>query len=802
LNATSVLSIVIDPENTSTVYVGTEADGVFKSIDGAASWSGVNAGLSDTRVYALAFGGGSPAPLYAGTSTGLYRTDDGGASWQPIPNLNGFVMSIVVDPSSPSTIYAVLPPTALGVFKTTDGGESWTNIGPDDQVNAFAVSSSSPSTVYAGTSSGVMRSDAGGDGWVLTGEEYVLGSVHAIAVDPADSSVVYAATDHGLFRSVSGGTEWSLVGPFGFLLALAPSSPSTLYVYTGSGVAVSHDRGDTWGEASISDSPVWALAVDPVDSSIVYAGSTTQIDGVLARLSADGASLEQSTYLGGSSFDEIADVAFDASGGIYLAGPTSSPDFSTVNAVQPTFGGRRDCFVVKLSPAWSIVYATYLGGANLEYECAMAVDAAGSAHVAGETYSTDFPVGNAQQPAYGGGGDAFVVKLTPAGDSFVYSTFLGGSGGDSARGISLSSLGDVVVVGTTSSANFPTLDPVQPALHGGVIDIFATRLSVDGVRTFSTFLGGGAWDYGYGAAVTADDRIWVLGETVSADFPTRNPLQTLSAGIVLVRIDPEPPDTTPPVSSLQVSGDQGGGGWYVSPVTVQVSASDDASGVAGIEYSLNDAAWAAYSTPIALSTSGTTVVRARATDQAGNVEPAPASATLGIDLDAPTVAIASPRTGTYLHSDVLALSFSASDSTSGLAGDPAGNLDGSAVSNGTSVSLLALGLGTHHVTVSARDVAGNAAETSVAFEVVATVDSLIATVNALTSSGAVDGNTAGSLVAKLEDAQQALARGNVTAARSKLEDFINAVAVRTGRGVTAGAASLLTSDAQYVLGTM
>jgi len=809
LDATWVKSIAVDPQSTGTLYAATHGYGIFKSTDGGAAWTAVNNGLTDRIVHTLLVTPTLPSALYAGTETGLYRSADGGASWQPVYNLNGRVVSLAGDPTSASTLYAAVLPSngGAGVFKSVDGGETWTDTGLPEQLNGIAVSASSPSTVFAATGRGVFRSTAVGE-WMSMNEQFMFGNTYAVAVDPSDSSIVYAATDMGLFRSISGGADWSLVGNFGVVLSVAvsPSSPSTVYAGTGVNAVVSDDRGETWRGAGLDNVVAWTLTVDPNSPAVVYAGATASIDGVVARFSADGAALEFSTYFGGGSFDEIADVQVDAAGSIYLVGPTASPDLPVRNAVQPVFGGVRDLFVAKLSPACQVVYATYIGGTSWDHGTTLAVDAAGSVTVAGETYSQDFPRVNAHQTEFGGGYvDAFVAKLAPAGTAFVYSTLLGGGDSEYLVTVAATPAGGVVVSGTTGSADFPLLQPVQATPGGGFIDLFVSTFSPGGALQFSTFLGGNGWDYNRRVAVAPDGRVWLAADSESTDFPTRNPLQAAKSAfndVVIARLDFGAQDTTMPHSVLRAIGEPGPDGWYITPVRVELDAADEDSGVAIIEYRLNDEPWRAYAGPFSIAASGTTVVRARATDRAGNVESPGVTASFRVDVEGPVVTISSPEARNYLHSDTLTISVAAADPGSGLSGDVLAALDGTRVSNGQAVSLLSLPLGSHTFSVSARDAVGNGTKRSVTFAVVATLDSLIASVDAFASRGAIDANTTGPLLSKLEDARQALARGNVAAARSKLTDFISYVGNRTGRGITTDAAQLLDTDARYVLGRL
>ena len=113
-----------------------------------------------------------------------------------------------------------------------------------------------------------------------------------------------------------------------------------------------------------------------------------------------------------------------------MTGWTYSPNFPTTSgALQRRLGGGRDAFVAKLNAAGNaLVYSTYLGGSGHDSGNGIAIDSAGNAYVAGDTYSSNFPVLYAFQGSNGGGQDAFVSKLNPSASALVWSTYLGGSG--------------------------------------------------------------------------------------------------------------------------------------------------------------------------------------------------------------------------------------------------------------------------------------------------------------------------------------------------------------------------------------
>jgi hypothetical protein len=187
-------------------------------------------------------------------------------------------------------------------------------------------------------------------------------------------------------------------------------------------------------------------------------------DAFITRLSANGSSLMYSTYLGGSgctmAYPETGQgIALDAQENAYVTGVTSSPDFPLLNAIQPQLEGFTDAFVTKFNSNGALVFSTYMGGAGVDVGNAIALDASGAIYVVGYTYSTDFPVTDgAAQATLGGQCDAFLFKLTPAGDTLLYATYLGGNNNDTASGVAVDSSGNVYLGGWTMSSNFPVVN--------------------------------------------------------------------------------------------------------------------------------------------------------------------------------------------------------------------------------------------------------------------------------------------------------------------------------------------------------
>jgi RHS repeat-associated protein len=241
--------------------------------------------------------------------------------------------------------------------------------------------------------------------------------------------------------------------------------------------------------------------------------------------------LRYSTYLGGSASDMAKGVAIDGAGSAYITGIATSPNFPTDPPFQPNRSGSMDAFVSKFDTDGNLVYSTYLGGSGLEEGAGIAVDGAGSAYVTGFTTSTNFPTTpGAYQTTLAGKRNGYVTKLTPAGNTLGYSTYLGGSGSDQAMGIAVDGVGEATVVGTTSSTNFPTVQPLQSTLKGSSA-AFVTRLNTAGSGlVYSTYLGGNGTSSAAGVAVDAAGNPCVTGSTTASNFPTANAVQATYGG--------------------------------------------------------------------------------------------------------------------------------------------------------------------------------------------------------------------------------------------------------------------------------
>jgi hypothetical protein len=286
-------------------------------------------------------------------------------------------------------------------------------------------------------------------------------------------------------------------------------------------------------------------------------------DAFVAKLNATGTDLTYATFLGGDNVDVAAGIAVDSAGNALVTGITLSSDFPTQNAIHASpHGGTcgagqtahpcTDAFVSKVNPTGTapLVYSTYLGGNGDDGGLAVAVDGDRNAYVTGLTNSTtgDF----SGSPGGGNCGttstpvtcpDAFATKLSASG-ALGYSTYLGGSSYDLGFGVATDSAGNAYFTGGTGSLDFPTQDAFQSSFGGGDCSFeasgivfavscpnaFLTKLDSAGAVSFSTYHGGAGGDIGFGVAVDTANAVYVVGTTVSSDFPTESPSQAHLAG--------------------------------------------------------------------------------------------------------------------------------------------------------------------------------------------------------------------------------------------------------------------------------
>jgi hypothetical protein len=354
-----------------------------------------------------------------------------------------------------------------------------------------------------------------------------------IAVDGAGNAYVTGSTISSNFPISSVPAQLKRAGVTdAFVTKLGPNGTLVYSTFLGG-------SGDDAGNAIAVDGAGNAYVAGTTNSTnfpVVGAFQSTLRggnDAFVAKLDPSGGTLVYSTYLGSNTDDFGNGIAVDGLGNAYVTGSTASAGFPNNGAVT-CLGTKRtgdDAFVAKLDASGATVgYCRFVGGAGVDAGQGIAADAAGNVWFVGATTSSDLPVQAAVQPTFGGRVDGFVGKLDPGG-AVVYLSYLGGSGTDLALGVAVDATGNAYVTGSTDSADFPTVAPLQPSLAGGD-DAFVTKLNPTGsVLVFSTYLGGSGDDAGNGIAVhPVDSSVFVAGSTRSVDFPVLSPIQPALAG--------------------------------------------------------------------------------------------------------------------------------------------------------------------------------------------------------------------------------------------------------------------------------
>jgi hypothetical protein len=369
-----------------------------------------------------------------------------------------------------------------------------------------------------------------------------------------------------------------------FVTELGPSGSNLVYstylggsgMDSGMGIAV-----DSAGNAYVTG--VTYSTNFPVINAIPYPGRTNlffdhlactnsiyfNANAFITKIGPGGTNLVYSSYFGGTNFDEGKGIAVDNYGNVYVTGFTASTNFPTLNAVVQqmvwtnvvgtnqisitnSLNGyllngsttnktpRFDAFVAKFdSTGTNLLYSTFLGGTNNDVANGIAVDTNGNAYVTGWTTSTNFP-NTAGLYSFVSTNislnilatNVFLTKITNAigttNVGIAWSAVFGGEGADIGYGVAVDPAGNVFVTGSASSTNFPTYNVpgLMSSTNSGKSDAFVIAFTNTTANTiallYSGYLGGKENDFGYGIAVDANDNAYVVGQTLSTNFPTFN----------------------------------------------------------------------------------------------------------------------------------------------------------------------------------------------------------------------------------------------------------------------------------------
>jgi Tol biopolymer transport system component/photosystem II stability/assembly factor-like uncharacterized protein len=434
--------------------------GLFKSVDSGSNWSLSRSGLNDSNVAALAVAPSAPTTVYAATTGTVYKSTNSGGTWTAT-NLNTItVQALAVDPTNSSVVYAG---ALAGIYKTTDGGSNWSQVYNSASCSSLAIDPTTPTTVYAGVQVGIVKSTNAGGNWTLS---FASGLVRALAIDPTNPLIVYAGRTNGIVKTTNGGTNWNaantgLTNTNVRSFAISASSPATIYAGTLAGVFKSTNGGTNW--SAVNNGLL-----------VPYTDNVPRLPAQVNALAIDPAS---------------ASNVYAASTNFVLA----SGAYPLSHILKSTDGGAN----------WTAVTNGF-GSLNNGF-LSLALD---------PTNATRLYAGNS------GDLDGFVTKLNPAGSAFLFSSYLGSGRGEAATGIAVDSSGNQYVTGNTGGTDFPTTAGAYQTTLRGATDLFITKFSTSSTLSYSTYLGGGAFEDGIvGIGVDAAGNAYVSGRTSSTDFP-------------------------------------------------------------------------------------------------------------------------------------------------------------------------------------------------------------------------------------------------------------------------------------------
>jgi hypothetical protein len=352
--------------------------------------------------------------------------------------------------------------------------------------------------------------------------------ITALAIDTSGNIYVAGVTASTNFPTTSGSYNKSFNGGvFDVFISKLDSNLSKLLASTYLGGSLNEET--------------YALAIDSSGNVYVtgYTNSSTDFptteeaykqnynggvsDVFISKLNSNLTKLLASTYLGGNDEDKATSLIIDISGNIYIAGYTKSKSFPiTSGAFQANNKGYSDIFVSKLnSKLTTLVASTYLGGSKNDEASALAIDNSGNVYVAGMTFSENFPITpGAFQTNNKGYSDIFVSKLDSKLTTLVASTYLGGSENDEASALAVDNSGNVYVTGKTFSENFPITPGAFQTSYKGKSDGFVSKLNSNLTTLLaSTYIGGKSDDGAFAIVLDNSGNIYVLGITLSKDFP-------------------------------------------------------------------------------------------------------------------------------------------------------------------------------------------------------------------------------------------------------------------------------------------
>ncbi len=407
-------------------------------------------------------------------------------------------------------------PTTAGTFDTTANG--------NEDVFVTKLNSSGTGIVFSTFLGGIFYDEGRGIRVDSTGNIYIGGV----------ASSAFPTTSGAYDTSFNGGSD-------AFVAKLNPTGSTLLYsTYFGASLndSIEDIAVDTLGNVyvagrtsdTIVDLPTTAGAFDETHNGID--------DGFAAKFNDISTTLIYSTFLGGSEIDSATNIEVNAAGEAFVGGVTTdgATDFpAVIGSFDTTHNGVTDFFVSKINPAGStLIYSTFIGGPGIDNVTAMSVDAIGSVYVAGIA-SSGFPTTSGVfDTTIAGGSEIGLSKISPSGASLQYSTFIGGTGGESANDLAVDRFGNVTLAGSNNGGDYPTTSGAYDTTPNGSNDAVVTTVNQTATAMIvSTYIGGGGTEFANAVALDSNGNFYIAGQTTAnaSQYPTTpDAFQTFHGG--------------------------------------------------------------------------------------------------------------------------------------------------------------------------------------------------------------------------------------------------------------------------------
>jgi uncharacterized protein (TIGR03437 family) len=483
-------AIAFDPNNKGIVYASQPVgaiETIYKSADAGITWNPIS--TVGSTVFSLLVDPHNSSTLYGGLS-GLFKSTDSGVTWNPVAAPSPYGLAgLASDPVKANTLYAQYYGQ---LFESADGGATFNQLAPNVAIQSFAVSSNGAS-IYLATqaANNVFVTKLDPTGKSILSSTYMGGSVSdkttGLALDRQDNVYVTGITQSPDFPVSSGALKGESGSP-GFVFKLNPAGNKLIYSATVDGAMPGSIAVDSAGDAFVTGSSQGGLTVsknaywttEPTCLATGLIGCLPQADGFVFKMNPSGSSLVYATYMNhlGSAFFNIPGqpggqtIALDSSGNAYVTGASQSVDklnsdgsalayTAALNVVGRSIvldsGANAyvtgpGALIAKLDPNGAELFSKTVGDINNDSGFAIALDATGNIVIAGETYSTHFPLFSPLQgrfATYSG----FLAKLDGSASNLLFSTYVGDSQGFVLSGLALDSSGRAIIAGSTLSNN-------------------------------------------------------------------------------------------------------------------------------------------------------------------------------------------------------------------------------------------------------------------------------------------------------------------------------------------------------------